>query len=159
LNIDTLIRVCIIPIITYPKSDKNLTCGATTILFPDFIYETGDTKFSDLRLYKLLCENCPFKTISSNKKLRWSTTNDILDSNVEWSFYLPWRPGVRPDYSDFIDQVKKFLKSMVERFESSLKEARESVSSSEWLLGEENTLDLIQRNELPEVKKVRVVRR
>jgi len=159
LNIDTLIKVCIIPITEYPKRDINLTCEATPILFPDLIYETGDIKSSDLCLYTSLCENCPFKTISGNKKLRWSTTNDILDSNVKWSFYLPWRSDARPDYSDFIDPVKKFLKSMIDRFESSLKEARESVSSSEWLLGEENTLDLIQRNELPEVKKVRVVRR
>jgi len=141
LNIDTLIKVCIIPITKYPKRDINLKCEATPILFPDLIYKTGDIKSSDLCLYTSLCENCPFKTSLGNKKLRWFTTNDILDNNVEWSFYLPWRSDTRPDYSDFIDPVKKFLKSVLDRFESSLKEARESAPSSEWLLGEENTLE------------------
>jgi hypothetical protein len=79
-----------------------------------------------------------------------------------WACRLPWRPGARPDYSDFIDPVRDFLHRVLEEIERRFQEARESAPSSEWMLEEEfdsfswrtaeNGLEVAER-------KLRVIRR
>jgi len=52
-------------------------------------------------------------------------------------FRLEWRPGRRPDYSDYIDPLRIFLRCLLREAERRFTEARESTPSDEWLLEEE----------------------
>lgn len=93
---------------------------------------------------------------------RWWWTESCNIQELEWRFRLPWRPGARPDYSDFIDSVRDFLRRVLEELERRFEEARESAPSDEWLLEEEfdsfswRTLD--SGVEVAE-RKLRVIRR
>lgn len=50
---------------------------------------------------------------------------------------LEWRPGQRPDYSDYIKPIRTFLYNLLAEIEHRFAEARESAPSDEWFLEEE----------------------
>ena len=50
---------------------------------------------------------------------------------------LEWRPGRRPDYSDYIEPLRIFLRCLLKEAERRFTEVRESTPSDEWLLEEE----------------------
>lgn len=104
------------------------------------------------------CHACP----TQKGWYRYSTRELTNGLFWAWAVRLPWRPGARPDYSDFIEPVRNFLCRMLDELERRLAEARESAPSDEWLLEEEfdsfswRTLD--SGVEVAE-RKLRVIRR
>lgn len=77
------------------------------------------------------CDNCP------GGRSGWYDVDGINLPNNCLSFRLPWRPGARPDYGDFIRPIREFLRLVLEELERRFAEARESAPSDEWLLEEE----------------------
>lgn len=101
------------------------------------------------------CNSCPGR----NDEGGWYRHD--LNEELLWKCRLPWRPGARPDYSDFIVPVRDFLRKCYEKLELRLAEARESAPSDEWFMEEEldsfswrteNGLDVAER-------KLRVIRK
>jgi len=64
-----------------------------------------------------------------NNKRAYIAYWDLVLGEVEKSsisFYLPWRPGRRPDYSDYLELAKSLLNLMKEMIESRFQVAYES---------------------------------
>jgi len=76
-------------------------------------------------------ENCPFE-----KKGQWSLESSAA-LPLTRQYRLEWRPGRRPDYSDYIEPLRIFLRCLLKEAERRFTEARESTPSDEWLLEEE----------------------
>lgn len=76
---------------------------------------------------------------------------------------LEWRPGQRPDYSDYIKPIRTFLYNLLAEIEHRFAEARESAPSDEWFLEEEfdSSWNMnITENEVETTeKKLRVIRK
>jgi len=77
------------------------------------------------------CDGCFFK------RGRMDQGAIYCDSGESWHYRLPWRPGRRPDYSDFIEPTRAFLLRALEDLQRRFAEARESSPSDEWMLEEE----------------------
>lgn len=99
-----------------------------------------------------VCFSCPIGEEG------WAFRDSLTLPNTWWAMRLPWRPGARPDYSDFIEPVRFFLHRVLEELERRFQEARESAPSDEWLLEEE--FDSFSREVKSEkTSKLRVIRR
>jgi len=76
---------------------------------------------------------------------------------------LEWRPGQRPDYSDYIKPIRTFLYTLLAEIEHRFAEARESAPSDEWFLEEEFDSSWnwnITENEVETTeKRLRVIRK
>lgn len=102
------------------------------------------------------CASCPDR---SAEWYHFETIEIDRGGRLVWGFRLPWRPGARPDYSDFIDPTREFLFRVIEEFESRFDEARESAPSDEWLLEEEFDSFFQPEGVESAEKKIRVIRR
>lgn len=99
-----------------------------------------------------VCFSCPIGEEG------WALRDSLTLPNNWWAVRLPWRPGARPDYSDFIEPVRNFLYRVLEELERRFQEARESAPSDEWLLEEE--FDSFSWEVMSgETSKLRVIRR
>lgn len=120
-------------------------------LYPEHTVSVGKGYTSGVRCYT--CEH---------QEETWTITSDSRNICDPFSFRLPWRPGVRPDYTDFIQPIREFLAKLLDLCERRFQEAQESAPSDEWMLEEEfdsftwRTLD--SGVEVAE-RKLRVIRR
>lgn len=74
---------------------------------------------------------------------------------------LEWRPGQRPDYSDYIKPIRTFLYNLLAETERRFTEARGSASSDEWFLEEEfdSSWNITESEVEIAEKKLRVIRK
>lgn len=84
--------------------------------------------------YDTYCSDCP-RLPSTLPEWHLSGAWDL--KSEQQRARLPWRPGARPDYADFIDPLREFLYRVMEELERRFVEARESAPSDEWMLEEE----------------------
>jgi len=167
LTLSTKIKYCIIPVKMNPKGIKS-NCKAKKLFLPDIIYATREKSLYLEKLDDEMCEKCPFKSIGipescdevwvQRDKKRIYTAHDG-NIRLKWSFYLPWRRGTQPDYSDFINPVKEFLKVVEDEFKDRLKETHEPTSSSKELLQERTDSLIPQKEKQPSEPKMRIIRK
>lgn len=133
---------------------KSFLCPAKQIgiIFPENVY-------SDPNKERKFCGYKPCSECNLDIKSRNSLT--ITFKNNFISFYLPWRPGKKPDYSDFIKPIKSLLYLVLEEYNERINIALESPPSDEWGYEEEFSLDFVRKQEVApssnETKK-RVIR-
>jgi len=149
-------KFCFIPVNEVPN-DRKPSCKATVMFLPDFVSNYGDLNKQ--------CVNCPYKTIAlpdnSNEPhaYYWDYLLDNDHLEHSWTLRLPWRPGTSPDYSDFIDTVKMFLKDTIDNFENKLRVAYERKVGITWVLeGKVDSTTTVQEKQQSD-EKIRVVRR
>lgn len=156
LNINTTYRICIIS-----STEQKMCQKRAAILFPGPVLEERSKKVgtgSFLGSPYVMCDGCPFEgTDSYVHKREIDLTKDTIRVRVEW------RPGPRPDYSDYIGPVREFLKWALEELQRRIEEAEASSPSEEW--GLEESFDLYSvsslqtSNEENSERKLRVIRR
>ena len=109
-------------------------CSEIVLSFTERPYEKNEKEIKDgylLGSVHNVCFDCPIG------EKGWAYRKSLTLPNNWWAVRLPWRPGARPDYSDFIEPVRNFLYRVLEELERRFQEARESAPSDEWLLEEE----------------------
>jgi len=110
------------------------------LLLAERLYGKNEKKIEDdslLGSVHSVCSDCPIGETLKGSERNWASHGSLTLPNTWWAVRLPWRPGARPDYSDFIDPVRFFLHRVLEELERRFHEARESAPSDEWLLEEE----------------------
>lgn len=158
LNINPNIRCCIIgsrELLEVWSCNKALILPLSEKPFKDASNRPGGRDTHVNTFYA--CGDCPFKVCDANGAT-WASEFDInLATSPLHGFRLPWRPGHKPDYSDFIIPVQGFLHQLKSLIEERFAEARQSSSSDEWLL--EGLLDPIIETEAEAEQRLRVIRR
>jgi hypothetical protein len=159
LNIDTQIKYCFLV-----QSENNISIpqycpkkNRIIIVLPEPFYRDRDIENNRKAFNYSICSECPYSEYVLNEIIADEKRINIDTLGISWSFFLPWRPGARPDYSDFIEPVRNFLKYIVNIIENRLQEARESSPSDEWLLEEEIDAAMVQEEQHSD-RKLRVVR-
>lgn len=144
--------------VTLPK------CSNAVLLFAERPYKKNAKGVGVKDDYLLgsvhsVCNDCPIGETLKGSERNWASQGSLTLPNTWWAVRLPWRPGARPDYSDFIEPVRFFLHRVLEELERRFQEARESAPSDEWLLEEEfDSFSWEVKSEKTE-SKLRVIRR
>jgi len=134
LNIYKHISYCLVHSCQIPVSSQVCHQGKRIILFSSGLFGENYNKVGDGGNFGsgFVCSGC-----NLNLQNGYRRTDSINFMHSSFAVRLEWRPGNRPDYSDYIEPVRDFLRWALEEYERRFQEARESTPSDEWLLEEE----------------------
>ncbi len=165
LNVSTKTLVCLIfpecsdsrRDMPPPAADDFVQCGRGyyVLRWPQCPYPTASRVPEAHAIYSSgCCQDCRFPA------WRYADRTDINLADRHFSYRLPWRPGRRPDYSDYIEPTRHFLLRVLKELGCRIEEARESSPSGEWDLEEEFESYSIRETENVAVaeRKLRVIR-
>lgn len=81
-----------------------------------------------------------------------------IENNTEIAFYLDWRTGVKPDYSDYAEILKNFCDAIVAEYVRRCEEALESGESDEIIITPESVIEKPDeaRNEKKVSRKIKI---
>ncbi len=156
LNIKPEVQFCYLTVLSEAKAPK---CGRIPLILPEWVFHKNNPNYPDPLIEddcgekeQGLCNKC-----TRDKFMLFATHINI---HLSHHIYLPWRPGAKPDYEDFIGAVRTFMDLVLQEIDIRIKEARDSLPSEEWGLEEEFSLETsaLHQQASGDQDKVRVVR-